>query len=190
MYTCTFTTTIGFPTPSNILLINEQIAARMNVIHISTTASSDLAMMEIVFNSILSDENASILYSIVSTLDNPVHVGAKQLSYSTNHEDIASIDYTTVITLAFPGSNFVQNISHIKVSGYMDEGGTEYYVRLFDVANGTVMASGTFSNTDHIINDLSNIANIPVDPTVVELQCKTFDTNTVATIRSLTIYYD
>lgn len=190
MHTYTYSTTLGFPTSSNISLINQQIASRINAIHISTTSNTELSMMQLTFNSKLSQENESIMHQIITTLDNPPYIGSKQLSYSTNHEDISSTYYTTVITLAFPGSNFVQNITHIKVSGYMDEGGSEYHIRLFDVANGTTMASGAFSNTDHAINDLSDIGNIPTVPTVVELQCKTSDINTIATIRSLTIYYD
>lgn len=174
-------------TPTIISNITADIASKIASAS-QTAITYNESCITITFNNALSKNDGGVLYNIVSSHDTTPTIGQYQLSYSTNRSDITTSTYKQVFTITFPGARFITGITHIKISSFMDASGTSYTVRLFDVTNGTVIADGTFTNTEHIINDLENISNIPENGAVLELQCKVTGT-THATIRSLTIYY-
>lgn len=159
--------------------------------NISTTLTSlivDSGSLNITFENVLSSGDANTLNNLVSAANQIQQLGNSQLVFSCSQSNVTSTNYVVQMTMIFPGTNYISNITNIQVVSYMNKG-TSYTIRLFDVLNDTIIASGTFTNTTTTINDLTNINNLPNTQSIFELQCKV-DSNTSASVKNLTIFYN
>ena len=187
MTTYTFSVSSGVATNDNITLITSDIgASAISVALTSITAIGDT--LEIIFASPLSASEIVILSNIIRTYDLSENLGSQTLSFTLD-ASIRSTAYSLVSRVTFPGSNIIRNITNIKFCGSMTSTGTSYSVRLYDFTNNAIIASGTFTNTEPELNDLTGIDNIPIGIALFELQCKVVG-NTKATINCLTIHYN
>lgn len=159
--------------------------------NISTTLTSlivDSGSLNITFANSLSSGDANTLNNLVSSANQTQQLGNSQLAFSCSQPNVTSTNYVVQMTIIFPGTSYISNITNIQVVSYMNKG-TSYTIRLFDALNDNVIASGTFTNTANAINELTNINNLPNTQSIFELQCKV-DTNTSASVKNLTIFYN
>jgi len=153
-----------------------------------TFINTDGDVVTINFSVSLSTGEETTINSIISA-HTPIVIYKSQSSYSFSSGSIIDTIYSSILTFIYPGSNQITDLGIINVTSYMDSGGTSYQIRLFDVTNTNVLASGSFTNTTININSLTSIANIPTDQAVCEVQIKVTG-STVAYASSLTLVYN
>jgi hypothetical protein len=150
------------------------------------TGSDDI---DIVFASALSGPETTALNSVISAHSPEANVGSNISNISIPDNQIDLTTYVTIATFNFPGTNKWKDVTHIKVISVMEEGGTSYDVRVFDVTNNLEIASANWNNTDEDICDFGTLNNLPTGESILELHAKV-NGSSVAHIKNMNIYYD
>lgn len=165
----------------------DEIKANVGITKTLLRIDTNGDVVTIVYNAGLTGGEVTILNGIIAA-HVPDNKGAYQLLYGFNSGAVTDIIYSTVFTSVYPGSKQITSLTNIKITGYLASG-TSYQVRIYDVTNAKVIASGSFTNANITINSLTGVANIPSNESIFELQCKVTGTS-VAYINSLTIFYN
>ncbi len=145
--------------------------------------------VDIKFDSALSGSEQTALNILVSSHTPITHQGYSVTNISISNYSITDITYTTVTSFNFPGTNVMTDISHMKIISMMEEGGTSYDVKVYDVTNNKQLAVANFNNTDESICDMGTLSNLPTGEAIVEIMAKV-NGNTDAYIKNISIHYD
>lgn len=146
-------------------------------------------LVKVIFSLELTDLEKSELDRLVS-----IHVPNQGLNFSgtiqfaDRVDDFKETSYTALIPLTWMGPPIFNNINSIFVIGFMLPAGKFYDLRIYDVNNNNVIATGRFKNTKEGVCELRNIKNVPQGPTQLELQAKV-EGKTSVTIKNLSIYF-
>lgn len=73
-------------------------------------------------------------------------------------------------SMIYQGTIKVRPITSFQIVSYMDNAVTSYSFRVFDVTNGKVITTGTFTNTTEAICSLSSISNLSYKKAYLEFQ--------------------
>lgn len=143
--------------------------------------------IQFIFYSNLDNSSLTELNSLISSYIPPLIVGKLTLSItpkkttsynSNNYINISSFQITSSMAL-----------TNVTVNCYMNPGGANYTLRLFDVYNNKTLASIILSNTQSQINDMGKLSFLPTTNTLLELQA-IVGNNTVANFESILVYYN
>ncbi len=115
-------------------------------------------------------------------------VGKNVSNISIVNQDIESTTYVTISSFNFPGTDLWTNVTNIKIIGFMEEDGTSYDVKIYDITNGKVICSKNLTNEDEDICDLGTVSNLPTTSSIFEVWCRTNGT-TIAHVKNVNIYY-
>lgn len=184
-----FTVSPGFAIQSNVnLLISDYQSSGISSTLTSVNIIGDC--LEFVFESELSLVEHLELENLVKLRDNEVPLAPKQITVSPNVDFINSTAFVSVATVVFPGLNSLQSVSHVKVVGYMETGGTSYQIRLYDVLNHKTIAEGSFTNSSIDILTLDIVGDFSDTVSILELHCKVVGSTTNVNITSMIIYHN
>lgn len=126
--------------------------------------------VDIIFSSTITSGEKTILGGLVS-----VHTPQSNVSFTPFTVYPTKIKYNLpafkrVVSNKFYGNNY--NIVSINFFGCMHTNTTSYDVRVVNMNNGTIIASGNFTNTYEAFNDLGTISNVPTIETEIEFHVK------------------
>lgn len=78
--------------------------------------------------------------------------------------------YTKFGSYVFTGTDKGPSVKKVYFNGYMDTSITNYWVRLYDITNDSIIAENSFTNTAEEVCDLGTISNLPVAQATFEMQ--------------------
>jgi len=144
--------------------------------------------IEIIFDSALSAGEQTTLNTLISNHSPSTQAGSQISNISIPEHLVESNSYMTITSFNYPGTNFWKNTTNIKVISFMEEGGTDYDVKIYDITNHKKIAEKTFSNTDEDICDLGTLNNLPSNEAIFEV-CSRTSGDTIAHVKNVNIYY-
>lgn len=166
--------------------INADEGIAPNATGIIGDAAGDTAT--IYFDGTLTGGEKTTLDGIIAAHD-PSMTGEQISNISVSATEITNNNYVAVITFNFAGTDNIKNVSNFKVISYMDNGGTNYSLKLIDLTNNNTICTTSCSNLIDDVCDMGTVSNLPTSEAIFELQAKVHST-TVATIKTLCMYHD
>jgi hypothetical protein len=134
--------------------------------------------------------NAGHTINTPTLVDEIELIGKKSISISAQNVQFNKAIYKDI------GSDFVFNATNmseilkVDIIGYMESGAGGYDVKIVDVTNDAVIATGSFSNVDICaINSISFRYTSTVD-SIIEIHAKVTNAGNNATIKNATFYYN
>lgn len=167
----------------------DQLQSEINASGISQSSSridTDGDVVTIYFPSSLSGGDVTILNATIAA-HIPAYPADTHQMLGTFTQTVTDTTYTTVRSFYFPGSQLI-TLLNIYIISYMDSG-TSYQVRLYDVTNSNVIASGSFTNTVTATNALTGITNIPSGGAMFDVQCAVTGATT-AHVSAISLYFN
>lgn len=132
------------------------------------------ATVDIIFNQELTNEQEIILNNLISGYIPPqeLSVVVKTENIVLSQNTIMSTDiYTIIGTYFYTVPDDDSFISSFKTIASVN-GETNYKFRVYDSINDTVLCeSNTLNNTNLQIISLSDVTNLPINDTLLEIQC-------------------
>jgi hypothetical protein len=108
---------------------------------------------------------------------------------SPKKETMTSASYQDLKCDFFFNKLIMDQITNVKVVGYMDHKATSYDVRAFDVTHNTEIVSDTLTNTDKEVSDLGYIPTSPSEDAIIEFHVKVTRGGGKAHIENIIVYY-
>ena len=149
----------------------------------------DAGTVNITFDSALDSAEQIIFYGLISNhIPEPV-IGKYLINISMPTSLVDLTTYTTLTTFNFPGTLKLNNITNIKIIGFMEEDGTSYDVKIRDMINVKDVCTKNLTNETEAISDLGNITDLPIGESIFEIQAK-INGSSVAYIKNINIYHN
>jgi len=128
-------------------------------------------------SSIYSDKKYNILIMEDDRSNKIRYIGLNNLikqqlikSISTVPKKYETGNYEKATSFILPGK-ITGVITKISFVSFMDKNGSDYTIRLYDIINNTVISEINLKNIINEINKFDTLSNIPVNDTIVEIQC-------------------
>lgn len=180
VYTQTFSTSPGFLTNDNIILLQSDISQQISVSLSNIKIVGDC--IEFLFDETLSEEEINILYKIITDRDNFTEKTYVK-TYYPEITFISSTVYQKVGNFSFSGTKNTGELRGIDIVSYMDSGIISYTIEIVNRKNNTVVCEQTFTNTSSRINTISSILNQPMDVCVLQVSVKNLVPSEVSLIK-------
>ena len=167
----------------------DEINANINIIPVLQGIDITGDVINIIFDTPLSTDEQITLNTLISSHLPIETIGNNVSNITIQDNQIDLTTYITVGTFYYPGSKLWSNITNIKVISVMEDGGTSYDVKIYDVTNNNQIVLSNLNNTIEQNCDLGTLSNIPVNEAIFEIQAK-INGSTIAHIKNLNIYYN
>lgn len=95
-----------------------------------------------------------------------------QITVFPKFQTVTTTEYMLIARFIYPGTLNTSEIKSIDILSYMDQGAASYDILIVNRTNDSIIATGNFTNTTYSKMTISNIQNIPVDSSIVEVLCK------------------
>lgn len=165
-----FCSSKGFITSTNLALLEADINAQIPDF-VSFEDSNGILVIN--FSRELTNEERNTLCYIYTARDVPIDLCPSTLSHPCSKKILKSPSFFSILSFNFPGTHTVKNICDVKIISNSLTSET-YEIRIYDVINKKVLASGSFSNGEEHYNSLDIIEEFPYYPSILEVQYKTF----------------
>lgn len=162
--------------------IDNSVSITKNIVGIDTNGDNVI----ITFDQELSGSEVTTLNNLVSSYTyvplNRYRIDNMNPSYS-----VIGLTFTNINTSFYFDIENMTEILCVKVLGNITS--NSYQVRLYDITNSKLMATGTFTNTTPVMNNLGTISNIPTTSSLLEVHVKSSSLLSTVTINKVIIYY-
>lgn len=90
---------------------------------------------------------------------------------ATSSNSTNASSYQTILTLTVPGEN-VNAISSIDVLSYIDNGASNYDIRIYDSTNDLIISEVNCTNNNISITNINTLNNLPTSTAIIEIQTR------------------
>lgn len=164
--------TRDFPKGVKLGQLNDEIKnSILSVKFVGVTQKDDINIL-ILFSSLLTPDEVALLSTITQS-----HIPKVKLKFDNTVKmtsvltEINISTYHRLDTYVYEGTDQAILVKAVAVAS-MDDGVTDYQIRIYDRTNRKVIVENTFTNTDLEILELYPINNLPQEAAIFELQTK------------------
>lgn len=153
-----------------------EIRSNADITELCTHINTNGDDVSIYFENALNGTELNILDTLVS-----LHIPIPEYTYLMRFSPKTTvIDTSTYILIGtFYLTNVTIPIKKIEIVSYMDFGSTSFTVKLIYRNTNTVIAEGTFSNTNFSINTITNIDFSPTDIGLIDIIASRISSETI-----------
>jgi hypothetical protein len=188
-YTKSLATDFG----GNLLLnqFHDEILAEGGITTNFKGLTHTLDVVSIFFESVLSNAEITALDSLTSA--HTPDTSAKRIySYRVYPEErkINSTNWTLIGSFEFPGTNTNGTINYIDILSCIDNDSETYDVEVICRGDNSLLAEGTFGNTELLSNELTNTASFPSNKDIIEISIKSTNKKKTVNIQEIIFWYE